>query len=283
MKIAVASGKGGTGKTTVAVGLALSVAGAKEEWECPLLLDCDVEAPDAHLFLRPVFDEAASASVQIPLIDPDRCVMCGDCVAVCRFNALALLGGEVMVLPELCHGCGSCVHNCQSRAITEIPRKIGMLEAGRSNGLSFARGILNVGEAMAVPVIGQLKRWKERNTDGLIILDAPPGTSCPVVKTLDGADYVVLVTEPTPFGLHDLRLAVEMVREMKLPMGVIINRDGIGDEAVESFCADEGLPVLLKIPFDREVAEGLAKGRALPEIRPKYREFFLLVMERIEA
>jgi len=283
MRIAVASGKGGTGKTTVAVGLALSLAGSRKEWERPLLLDCDVEAPDAHLFLRPEFEETVPAPVQVPRIDMERCIVCGDCAAVCRFNALAVLGGQVVVLPELCHSCGSCVHHCPPRAITEIPRTIGTLEAGRSNGISLARGILNVGEAMAVPVISQLKRWKENHPGGLTILDAPPGTSCPVVETLGGADYVLLVTEPTPFGLHDLRLAVEMVREMKIPMGVIINRDGIGDEAVEAFCEAEGLPVLLRIPFDREIAEGLARGRTLLEVRPEFRDMFRRMMERIEA
>jgi len=267
----------------VAVGLAQSVADLKDQQHGTLLLDCDVEAPDAHLFLDPIIQESSPALVPVPTVDKEQCVLCGDCTNVCRFNALALLGGEILVLPELCHGCGSCTLACPSKAITEKKRTIGTMEAGASNGLSFASGTLDVGEAMAVPVISQLKQWQAASREGLVILDAPPGTSCPVVETLGGADYVVLVTEPTPFGLHDLKLAVEMVREMGLSMGVIINRDGIGSDDVENYCASERLPVLMKIPFDREIAEGLAKGRTLPEIRPMYRDLFCQMMETIRA
>jgi MinD superfamily P-loop ATPase len=201
---------------------------------------------------------------------------------VCRFNALAVLGEEVLLFPELCHGCGSCALVCVARAIEEVPREIGFLESGHADGARFAHGYLNVGEAMGVPVIRQLKGWGESLEEHRTILDAPPGTSCPMVETVMGADYVILVTEPTPFGLHDLRLAVEVVRELGLPMGVIINRDGIGDGAVEEFCVSEELPVLLKIPFDRDIAEGMARGRTLLEIRPESERHFLQILKTIE-
>jgi MinD superfamily P-loop ATPase len=286
MKVAVASGKGGTGKTTVAVSLALALRDREEArggGSPPLFLDCDVEAPDAHLFLKPQLNGKTSVVVPVPNIDPARCVLCGDCVAVCQFNALAILGDEVLVLPELCHGCGSCVHICQPRAIYETPREIGILEAGVGKGVRFAHGVLNVGQSMAVPVIGQLRKWKEGDSEGPVILDAPPGTSCPMVETVTGADFVLLVTEPTPFGLHDLELAVAVVRELKLRFGVIINRDGIGDGRVEEFCSNEDIPILMKIPFDRAIAEGIAKGENLLTIRPGFQTLFDEVIERIEG
>lgn len=242
-----------------------------------------MEAPDAHLFLQPELNQNTPVVVPVPNIDPARCVLCGDCAAVCQFNALAVLGEEVLVFPELCHGCGSCVHVCQTRAIYETPREIGLLEAGVGQGVRFAHGVLNVGEAMAVPIISQLKKWKEADGEGPIVLDAPPGTSCPMVETVTGADFVLLVTEPTPFGLHDLELAVAVVRELKLPFGVIINRDGIGNGRVEEFCVDQDIPILMKIPFDRAIAEGIAKGENLLAIRPGFQSLFDQVIERIEG
>jgi MinD superfamily P-loop ATPase len=283
MRIAVASGKGGTGKTTVAVSVARSL---EERSSAPhrardrkcggslLFLDCDVEAPDAHLFLNPVIEERVSATVQIPSVDPYICTVCGDCAEACQFNALAVLGDEILLLPELCHGCGSCTLVCPVGAITELPRELGILESGPAGGIDFARGVLNVGEALAVPVIRQLKEWARPEENRITILDAPPGTSCPTVETMSGSDYVLLVTEPTPFGLHDLALAVDVLRELGLPGGVIINRDGIGDASVDEYCAAEGIPVLLRIPFQRDIAEGIARGRTLLEIRPEYRERF---------
>jgi MinD superfamily P-loop ATPase len=293
MRIAVASGKGGTGKTTVAVSVARSLAEEESAFHSGqsrtpggsslLFLDCDVEAPDAHLFLDPVIEERVPATVQIPVIDPDMCTACGDCAEACQFSALAVLGGEVLFLPELCHGCGSCTLICPEKAITEAPRELGILESGRAGGISFARGILNVGEALAVPVIRQLKEWARPADGQTTILDAPPGTSCPTVETLSGSDYVLLVTEPTPFGLHDLALAVDVLRELGVPGGVIINRDGIGDEGVEEYCAAESLPVLLRIPFEREIAEGIAQGRTLLDVRPVYRERFRALFQMISG
>jgi MinD superfamily P-loop ATPase len=285
MRIAVASGKGGTGKTTVAVSLALSIKRAVDagggRGRPPLFLDCDVEAPNAHLFLNPDLDEEMPATVPVPSIDTSTCTKCGDCAEVCRFNALAVLGEDVLLFPELCHGCGSCMHACTVKAITEIPKQVGCLEEGEADGIRFAHGKLNVGEAMAVPVIRQLKKWEENVPGQLTILDAPPGTSCPMVETVMGSDYVILVTEPTPFGLHDLALAVQVVRELGLPMGIVINRDGIGDLRLEDFCASENLPILLRIPFDRGIAQGIAQGKTLLEVRPEYEFQFREIVEHI--
>ncbi len=278
MIIAVASGKGGTGKTTVATSLALSLTG-----QVPVcLLDCDVEAPNAHLFLHPQFDQRAEAELPVPQVDPSRCQQCGTCAQVCQYHAIAVLGQAVLVFPELCHGCGSCALNCAERAISEVPRSLGVLESGRAaGGIRFGRGTLNIGEPLAVPVIRQLKRWRDPQPDELVIIDAPPGTSCPVVEAIRGADYALLVTEPTPFGLHDLRLAYDLTRELGIPAGVILNRDGIGTADVEKFCAAAGLPVLLHIPLDRSIAEGLAQGIPLVNTHPEYRARFREVFEKV--
>ncbi|MBN1287606.1 MAG: ATP-binding protein [Anaerolineae bacterium] len=269
MRIVVASGKGGTGKTTVATGLALVMAQAGPP---PLFLDCDVEAPNAHFFLKPALSRREDVNLLIPQVDLARCTFCGRCAEVCQYHAIAVLNRNVMVFPELCHGCGSCTLNCPERAITETPHVIGVLEAGQTPaGIDFARGLLNIGEPMASPVIRALKKWRTAAPGQTVIVDAPPGTSCPVVEAMHGADLALLVTEPTPFGLHDLRLAVELARHLSIPAAAIINRDGIGDDGVERFCREAGLPVLMRIPFDRELAAGLARGRPLPEISPAHR------------
>jgi MinD superfamily P-loop ATPase len=284
MQIAVASGKGGTGKTTVATSLALSLAQTSSSG-CPVLfLDCDVEAPNAHLFLRPQVESQQEAVILLPQIDPALCTACGRCVEVCQFHALALIGKKVLVFPQLCHGCGSCTLNCPEGAIREKPNPIGVLEAGPAeSGIAFAHGILTISEPMPTPIIRQLKRWKTSGPDQILILDAPPGASCSVVETVRGSDFVLLVTEPTPFGLHDLKQMVGILREMGIPAGVVINRDGIGNGSLEAYCTAENLPILLRIPFDRAIAEGTAQGRSLIELYPAYKGIFLQVLERIQA
>ena len=286
MRIVVASGKGGTGKTTVAIALAQCAAG---EGEAVLLLDADVEAPNAHLFLRPVFDEREEFAPAIPEVDLDRCSGCGRCGVVCQYHAIlsfpATRAGErptVLVFPELCHSCGGCALECPEGAIREVPHRTGILEKGRAGPLRFAHGVLDVGQAMASPLIGRLKEWAQEHA-GVVIVDAPPGTACPVVHSMHGAEFVLLVTEPTPFGLHDLRLAVGVARELGLPAGVVINRDGIGDDGVEVFCRQEGLPILLRIPYDRRIAESYAEGIALLQALPEYEGQFRALLAAIRG
>ncbi len=286
MRIAIASGKGGTGKTTVAASLALSLAAdsafGRPAPNPPLLLDCDVEAPNAHLFLKPVFDRRQPVGILIPQVDEAKCSHCGKCAEVCQYHAIAALGKKVLVFAQLCHGCGSCTLICPEGAISEALDVMGALESGpTTSGIAFARGVMNVGEPMAVPIIRQLKQWATPGPSQVVIVDASPGTSCPVVESVRGADFLLLVTEPTPFGLHDLRLAVQVGRELNLPMGVAINRDGIGDQGVDEFCAAEELPILLRIPYERAIAEGVAQGQMLVEIHPEYIESLRKMFERI--
>jgi MinD superfamily P-loop ATPase len=281
--VTVASGKGGTGKTTIAVSLALSLAEID-----PLFLDCDVEEPNAALFLRPVIQEQREVGQMIPAVDLEVCTTCGRCAEVCQYHAVAVVGkgrsvaAPVLVFPELCHGCGSCTLNCPAGAIHEVLHVTGTVERGWAGSVEFAQGTLNVGEPMGVPIIRQLKRWMigPASKGRLIILDAPPGTACPVVEAMHGADSVLLVTEPTPFGLHDLRLAVEVAREVgasgqtPLPVGVVVNRDGVGDQGVDEYCAAEGVPILMRIPHDRRIAEAYSEGVPLVEAMPAYRQRF---------
>lgn len=279
MILTVASGKGGTGKTTVATSLALAISNHPVT-----LLDCDVEAPNAHLFLEPVWEQRHEVGMLIPQVDQSRCNGCERCAEVCQYHAIVVLGGTPLVFPELCHGCGSCTLNCPENAINEVPRTLGVLECGPvCDQIHLARGLLNVGEPMAVPVIRQLKEWNANQATDVVIRDAPPGTSCPVVEAVRGSDFVLLVTEPTPFGLHDLKLAAQLVRELNLPAGVIINRDGIGDADVEDYCREAGLPILMRIPMERGIAEALARGKPLVEAYPEYRAPFHDLYAQIQA
>ena len=292
MIIAVASGKGGTGKTTVATSLALALledggntTKRAEPIDSPqlLFLDCDVEEPNAALFLKPSMDHHQDVGILIPEVDFDRCTYCGRCAEVCVWHAIAVVGRRVLVFPELCHGCGSCTLNCPEEAIHEVLHVMGTLESGHAGPLAFGHGILNVGEAMAVPIIRQLKGRMMGDPDRRVtVLDASPGTSCPVVETMRGADFVLLVTEPTPFGLHDLRLTVQVARdELGLPVGVVVNRDGVGDAGVDEYCAAEGIPVLMRIPLDRRIAEAISGGEALVRALPEYRPQFLRLWDQI--
>ncbi|MBN2886758.1 MAG: ATP-binding protein [Chromatiaceae bacterium] len=272
MRIAVASGKGGTGKTTLSSALALVAAGRY----ATRLLDCDVEAPNAALALRPSLSEQRAVSIPVPRVDEARCTHCGRCAEVCRFNALAVTPRQVLVFDELCHGCGSCVWICPEQAMSESEARIGMLDAGTTEtGIDFAQGSLDVGQSSGVPILRALKRWTPaawRVSPRIEIRDAPPGASCAVVETLRDVDAALLVTEPTPFGLHDLKQVVAICRELGLPTAVAINRDGIGDAAVEDYCAEQALPILLRIPLERHLAESLAQGNSLIEAAPEYRE-----------
>ncbi len=287
MIVAVASGKGGTGKTTIAVNLALAVSllGGHGGPAQVFFLDCDVEEPNAALFLHPTMERRDDVRVPVPEVDVAKCTYCARCADVCRYSAIAVVRRQVLVFPELCHGCGSCVLNCPESAIREAVRVTGVVEQGDTQGgIRFAQGVLNVGEAMPGPVIRQLKRHAvpADRQSSLVILDAPPGTACPVVETIRGADMVLMVTEPTPFGLHDLRLAVQVARdELGLPVAVVINRDGSGDKRVESYCISQSLPIWMRIPMDRRIAEAYAEGQAIVEAFPAYTQRFLSLYQQI--
>jgi len=282
MIITIASGKGGTGKTTVAINLALALT---EDGSTPVhFLDCDVEEPNAHLFLKPTIERQQPVGIPVPVVDLAKCTYCGRCAEVCAYHAIAVVGQRVLVFPELCHGCGSCTLNCPTEAIHEELNIIGVVEQGHARAIHFAHGILNVGEPMAVPIIRQLKQQaipKLANGQA-VILDASPGTACPVVESLHGADFALMVTEPTPFGLHDLRLAVQVARdELGLPVGIVVNRDGIGDTGVDEYAAAEGIPILMRIPLDRRIAEAYSEGVPLVQALPEWRERFVDLYRRM--
>lgn len=276
MIVSIASGKGGTGKTLVATSLALALVPQHKVQ----LLDCDVEEPNDHIFTKPVFDTKEAAVIPVPIIDEQKCTHCGKCSEVCVYNALAVLKTMVMTFHELCHGCGACTYLCPEQAIREEPREIGTIEVGHAGGVDFVHGVLNVGEAMAPPVIRQVKN--HINGAGTVIIDASPGTSCPVVEAIKGSDYCLLVTDPTPFGLHDLKLATEVVRILGIPCGVIINRSGRNDTATEDYCRQEDIPVLMKIPLDIEIARLYSRGVPLVEGMPEWKERFVDLRDRIE-
>lgn len=278
MIISVASGKGGTGKTTVAVNLALALGNAQ-------VLDCDVEEPNAHLFLRPQIRERKSAAVLIPEVNKEKCNFCGHCQTVCAYHAIAVIPpqkpgkGNVLIFPHLCHSCGACAILCPRKAIREIPKEIGTIEIGEADSLQFVHGRLTVGEAISPPLIRQVKEYI--NPTRTVIIDCPPGTSCPVIVAVRNSDFCVLVTEPTPFGLNDLVLAVEAVKTLGIPCGVVINRDNIGDDAVEKYCRDQRIPILMRIPFDREIAVLCSKGIPFVRERKEYISEFKRLFELI--
>jgi len=279
MQIAIASGKGGTGKTTIATSIALSLVREHTVW----FVDCDVEAPNGHLFLKPDLVHQSQAVIRIPQIQTDRCSLCGKCVEVCQFHALAMIGKTIMVFPQLCHGCGSCTWNCPEGAIIESPNPIGLLESGMTrDGIHFSHGVLTISEPMPTPVIRQLKGLQRPSEDIITILDAPPGASCSVVETLRGVDFVILVTEPTPFGLHDLKQMLGIVKDMDIPAGIIINRINSNYTPLLDLCDDNHLSILMQIPHDRLIAEGVAQGKTLIEIYPDYIDSFYDIYEQIK-
>ena len=278
MKIAIASGKGGTGKTTIAVNLALTIASLGQP---VTLLDCDVEEPNCHLFLKPEITRSHPVTIPQPKVIEERCNGCGVCADVCEYHALTVMGGRVLVFGELCHGCGACFLLCPEKAIVEEVHPIGSVEEGSSHGIRFVQGQLSVGEVMTPAVIRQVRVQGE--TTGVCVIDSPPGTSCPVVESVRGTDLVLLVTEPTPFGLHDLTLAVEMVRALARPFAVALNRCDAGDEGVRFYCEHEGIEILLSISDDRRIAESYARGDIDLSKLPGYREVFDQCYRRIAA
>jgi MinD superfamily P-loop ATPase len=279
--IAVLSGKGGTGKTTVAVNLALSL---KEQGRI-ILVDADVEEPNAALYLKPdlALDEAILVTVPVPEIDRELCDYCGRCADFCQYGALAVIAEGVLTFQELCHGCGGCALVCPKKAIREVPRQIGTVEKGRFERLEFWQGRLNIGEPFAVPVTRRLKKEVSKlDRRGVVIVDSPPGAGCPVVEAIRGSDFALLVTEPTPFGRHDLEIALKLVRQMGIPHGVIINRAGGGNDLIEELCAKDGVPILLEIPFSTQLASLGARGIPFSRVIPFWQEKFDQVYRVIE-
>jgi MinD superfamily P-loop ATPase len=273
MIISIASGKGGTGKTTVATNLAVSLGKGVQ------LLDCDVEEPNAHLFVNPVFENTEVVAAAIPEVDEEKCNLCGKCGEICRFKAIVVIGNTVLPFAELCHSCGGCMAVCPEKAIREGERVLGIIEAGRSGDLEFVHGRLRIGEAMSPPLIRKVRSFTKPGV--ITIIDAPPGTSCPVIASTKGADFALLVTEPTPFGLHDLKLAVGAVRILGIPCGLVINRSDMGDDKVRHYAQAESIPILMEIPFDRSIAEAYSRGQMLVEVMPEWKEKFVQLYERI--
>jgi len=275
MIISVASGKGGTGKTTVAVNLALSLPKGTVQ-----LIDCDVEEPNSHLFLSPSIHQVASVGIPVPRIDESKCTYCGECAKVCEYHAIAVILKTVLVFDELCHGCGACPYLCPEKAISEVEREIGIVQEGSANGIPFANGVLNVGEPMASPLIRKTKEKVRK--DKIVILDAPPGTACPVIETVKGSDFCLLVTEPTPFGLNDLELAVGMLEKLGIPKGVVINKADVGDRKVWDYCKSKDILVLMEIPMDRRIAESYSRGVPIVVEHPSYIQGFKDLFEKVE-
>jgi MinD superfamily P-loop ATPase len=274
MLICIASGKGGTGKTTIATNLAVSLD------ENVQLLDCDVEEPNAHLFMKPEILHRETVTTPVPEVDLEKCDFCGECGELCQFSAITVIGKKVLTFPELCHSCKGCMMVCPREAIREKDRELGLVETGMSRSVAFVHGRLRVGEAMSPPLIRRVK--DHIDPAKVAIIDAPPGTSCPVVEALKGADFALLVTEPTPFGLYDLKLAVEAVRVLGIPLGIIINRCDVGDDRVGAYARDEGIPVLMEIPHDRKIAEAYSRGIMMVDVLPEMKDRFRLMYEKIK-
>ena len=282
--LAVASGKGGTGKTTVATNLGAVLADCAEK---VTYVDCDVEAPNGHLFLRPEIKSETVVTRRIPVIDNARCTHCGKCARFCQFGALTSLPNVTLVHPELCHSCGGCAIVCPSGAIREERVSVGTIRSGHAGGISFVSGTFTVGLANSTPVIRAAKEAAKSDADGWVLLDAPPGTSCAMMETVKGCDYVILVTEPTPFGLHDLRIAMEVCAKMKLPFGVVINRSGEGKDMIQAACVEASAPILAELPQNLDIARAYSLGilavRALPELKRAFAQILLQIAARTRS
>ena len=277
MRIAICSGKGGTGKTTVATNLAVTAARAGRS---VAYLDCDVEEPNGALFLKPQFNETQPVNVSIPEVDLNKCNGCGQCGKICQYSAIVPMDGQVLLFPELCHGCAGCWLVCPTGAITESHRQTGQLQRGVAGDVYCVQGLLNIGEAMSPPVIAAVKNAAPEVD--ILVVDSPPGTSCPVIESIRDSDLVVLVTEPTPFGLNDLKLAVDMVRVLQLSFAVVINRADAGDDQTQRYCEQHGIDVLGEIPDDREVAEAYSRGQMACDVIARYRDVYSDLLSRIE-
>lgn len=272
MKLAVLSGKGGTGKTTVSASLAAVVPSCQ-------YIDCDVEEPNGAIFLKPELKEKSPVKVLVPEIDMTKCNFCGLCAKACQFNAIAVVKDKVLVFPEICHHCGACKIACPNDAILEVERTIGVVEANEDG--TFLQGKLDVGEPISIPIINELK--KRIKEDRFVILDCPPGASCAVVNSIEGCDYCVLIAEPTPFGLHDIKIAVQLVKKMGIPFGVVLNKASNDNRSIHHFCQSEGIEILMAIPFSKEIAEGYSKGILPVEINDLWNEKFKKLYEKIEG
>ncbi len=278
-RIAVSSGKGGVGKTTIAVSLALSL---QKEFSGCLYVDCDVEAPNGHLFLNPEFKQTQTVNIPVAAVDREKCKGCGTCVEVCQYHALALIRERIMVFEQLCHGCGSCIRLCPEQALFEKEHAVGEIKTGTGEeNILCCQGELKISEPMASPIIRQLKHFAERQQKNIIIYDSPPGASCSVVETLKSMDFALLVTEPTPFGLHDLKQILGVVQTLSIPHAVIINRDGIGDDQVEIYLSQHHIPIWLKIPYDAKIANQVASGGTLLDVDQQYHTQLLNLYQRM--
>ncbi|MCR4428485.1 MAG: ATP-binding protein [Caldiserica bacterium] len=275
MIISVASGKGGTGKTLVAVNMALSLKNRPLQF-----LDCDVEEPNAYLFFKPEITRIEAVYSLVPAIDEKLCDHCGKCAQFCQYNALLVTSQKAMVLPELCHSCGGCALVCPKKAITEEKYMIGSLKGGSAGNLELLYGELKVGKPLPAPIIKEVKRHIRK--DRTVILDSPPGTSCPVIETVRGSDFCILVAEPTPFGLHDLKIAVQVLEELAIPFGVVLNRADIGDEKVQGFCNQKSIPILLEIPYLRKIAELYSKAIPFIQEMPEWKVKFQALFKKVE-